>query len=178
MASLHKQHGKPNWFCAFTTPDGTRRFKSTGTTDKKQAEQICRTWAKASLYGEKLNADKAREIIAEGVADVLAATGQHLPTIKIADWFKRWLEAKSVENEASTHTRYEVALRNFSEFLGTKVERTLDSLNPEAILAFRDACASKTSVATSNTTIKIVRSCLNSALRQGLMSNNPALRVF
>src|SRR5579871_2450740 len=111
MASLHKQHGKPNWFCAFTTPDGTRRFKSTGTADKKQAEQICRTWAKASLYGEKLNADKAREIIAEGVADVLAATGQHLPTIKIVDWFKRWLEAKSVENEASTHTRYEVALR-------------------------------------------------------------------
>ena len=145
MASLHKQTGKPNWFCAFTSSDGTRHFKSTGTHDRKQAEQICRTWAKASLYGEKLNADKAREIIAAGVADVMAATGQTLPSTSISGWIGRWLNTKSVENEPATHTRYEAAMRTFSEFLGKQADRNLEYLNADKILGFRDHCAARAS---------------------------------
>lgn len=177
MASLHKQSGKPNWFCAFTSPDGTRHFKSTGTHDRKQAEQICRTWAKASLYGEKLNADKAREIIAAGVADVMAATGQTLPSTSISNWIGRWLNTKSVENEPATHTRYEAAMRTFSDFFGRQADRNLEFLNADKILAFRDYCAAKASVGTTNTNLKIVRSCLNAALHQGLMGSNPAIQV-
>lgn len=177
MASLHKQSGKSNWFCAFSTPDGKRHFKSTGTPDKKQAAEICRTWAKASLHGEKLNADKAREIIAAGVADVLAATGQDLPTATIRDWSKRWLETKSVENEPTTHTRYEQAIRVFLEFLDTKADKNLESLTPETILKFRDCCAAKVSVGTANTNLRIIRSCLYSALHQGLVGKNAAAQV-
>src|ERR1041385_5559513 len=110
MASLHRQPGKPNWFCAFTTPDGKRHFKSTGTTIKKQAAEICRAWAKASLHGENLNADKAREIIAAGVADVMAASGESLPSATIREWCKRWLEIKEVENEPTSHTRHQQAI--------------------------------------------------------------------
>jgi integrase len=177
MASLHKQSGKPNWFCAFTTSDGARHFKSTGTPDKKAAEQICRTWAKASLYGEKLTPDKAREIIAAGVADVMVAAGQTLPTSTVAAWIKRWLETKSVENEPTTHIRYESAMRTFAQFLGDKAEKCLESLNADILLRFRDDCADRASVGTTNTNLKIIRSCLNSALQQGLISSNPAIQV-
>ena len=52
MASLHKQPGRPHWFCAFTGPDGKRRFKSTGTGDKRQAKEICNTWARSSELGK------------------------------------------------------------------------------------------------------------------------------
>lgn len=177
MASLHKQAGKPNWFCAFITPDGQRHFKSTGTPDKKQAAEVCRTWAKASLHREKLNADKAREIIAAGVADVLAASGESLPSETIRKWCKRWLAIKEVENEPTSHTRYEQAIRVFLDFIGSAADKNLESLTPNTILEFRDDCSQKVSAGTANTNIRIVRSCLNSAQQQGLLSSNPASRV-
>jgi integrase len=177
MASLHKQTGKPNWFCAFTTPDGKRHFKSTRTQDKKQATQICQTWAQASLYGEKLNTDKAREIIASGVAAVMAASGEILPSTTICEWCKRWLKIKEVENEPTSHTRYEQAIRVFLEFLGSTASKNLELLSPNTILEFRDDCSKKVSTGTTNTNLRIVRSCLNAAQQQGLISSNPASRV-
>jgi integrase len=73
MASLHKQHGKPHWFCAFTTPDGKRHFKSTGTEVKSHALKICAGWVKAAeLANQKnLTPDRARKLIDATVLDVL-----------------------------------------------------------------------------------------------------------
>ena len=177
MASLHKQKNKPNWFCAFTTKDGNRHFKSTGTTDKKQAQEICRTWAKASLHGDKLNADKAREIIASGVADVMAASGGSLPSATIREWCKRWLEVKEIENERTTHTRYELAIRVWLEFLGSTADKNLETLTTDSFLKFRDHCANKSSVGSTNTNLRILRACINSARQQGLIGSNPASLV-
>jgi len=177
MASLHKQKNKPNWFCAFTTKDGNRHFKSTGTTDKKQAQEICRTWAKASLHGDKLNADKAREIIASGVADVMAASGGSLPSATIREWCKRWLEVKEIENERTTHTRYEQAIRVWLEFLGSTADKNLETLTTDSFLKFRDHCANKSSVGSTNTNLRILRACINSARQQGLIGSNPASLV-
>ncbi|HEV2692447.1 MAG TPA: phage integrase SAM-like domain-containing protein [Verrucomicrobiae bacterium] len=177
MASLHKQKNKPNWFCAFTTSDGTRHFKSTGTTDKKQAEQVCRAWAKASLHGERLNADKAREIIASGVADVMAASGDTLPSATIREWCTRWLEVKEIENERTTHTRYEQAIRVWLEYLGSSADKNLETLTADSLLKFRDDCANKVSVGSTNTNLRIIRACLNSARQQSLIGSNPATLV-
>lgn len=181
MASLHKQPGKPNWFCAFTTRDAEgnscRHFKSTGTADKKQASQICRTWANASLYGEKLNSDKAREIIAAGVADVLAASGDSLPSATVREWSKRWLGFKEVEAEPRTHERYEVSLRRFLVFLGNKADKDLNTLTPDDVVRFRDEVAQRLSVTSTNMDLKVVRSCLFAAVKQDLLTRNVASKV-
>ncbi len=181
MASLHKQPGKPNWFCAFTTHDAEgnlrRHFKSTGTADKKQATQICRTWANSSLYGEKLNADKAREIIAAGVADVLAASGESLPSATIREWCKRWLEFKKVEAEPRTHERYEVSLRRFLAFLGPKADKDLNTLRTDDVVRFRDDVATKLSTTSTNMDLKVLRSCLLAAVKQDLLTRNVASKV-
>jgi len=101
MASLHKDpRGKsPFWYCAFISKEGGRHFRSTKTKDKRQAVQICNTWAKAAAFGDKLSPDKARQVIAQGVADLLMVSGQSLPSATIRDWCKRWLESKSLEAE-------------------------------------------------------------------------------
>src|SRR6478672_6388822 len=102
MASIHRQPGKPNWFCAFTlhdpnTNEKKRVFRSTKTSNKKQAEEICRAWEKASRLARngKLSADAAREVIARGVADVFAAANiEALDSATIRSWCETWLEAK------------------------------------------------------------------------------------
>src|SRR5277367_1683695 len=143
MASLHKDpRGKsPYWYCAFYTTDRARHFKSTKATDRRQARQICDTWAKAAALGAKLSPDKARQVIAHGVADILMATGQTLPSATIRNWCTRWLETKKLEAEPRTSERYETSLRRFLEFLGGKADEDLDALNVNDVLRFRDFVA-------------------------------------
>lgn len=177
MASLHRQPGKPNWFCAFTTPDGVRRFRSTKTSDKKQAWQVCNTWTKAAALGGKLTPDRAREVIAAGVADVLIASGETLPSATIREWCKRWLEFKEVENEQRTHERYEISLRRFLAFLGSKADRDLTTLRADDLIRFRDETAKTLSTTSCNMDLKVVRACLGSAVRQDLIEKNVAKNV-
>ena len=179
MASLHKDpRGKsPYWYCSFYEKGGKRHFRSTKATDKKQAWQICNTWAKAVLHGDTLTPEKAREVISRGVADVMLASGQSLPSSTIRDWCKRWLETKEVENEASTHSRYELAIRGFVDFLGAKTDKDLDHLSANDVLRFREACSKQVSVASTNTNLRVVRACLNAAFRQGLVERNVASQV-
>ena len=46
-------------------------FRGTGTADKKEAAQVCRTWTQAAQAGRngRLTANTARESIARGAAD-------------------------------------------------------------------------------------------------------------
>jgi hypothetical protein len=179
MPSLHKDpRGKsPFWYCAFQTSDGTRHFKSTKTSDKRQAQQICDTWAKVSALGGKLTPEKARQVIAQGVADVLMSSGQTLPSVTIREWSKRWLESKALEAEPRTHERYESSLRRFLEFLGGKAGEDLDALKVNDVLRFRDYVAKRLSVTSTNMDLKVLRACLYAAQKQDLVEKNVAVKV-
>ncbi len=179
MASLHKDpRGKsPYWYCAYQTSDGARHFRSTKTADKRQARQVCDTWAKASALGAKLSPDKARQVIAQGVADILMASGQTLPSATIRDWCKRWLETMTLEAEPRTHERYETSLRRFLEFLGSKAGEDLDALKVNDVLRFRDYVAKRLSANSTNMDLKVLRACLYAAQRQDLVEKNVATKV-
>jgi hypothetical protein len=98
MPSIHRQPGRPFWFCAFTLFDpenqtSRRVFRSTKTRDKKQALEICRSWHKAALLAlkGKLSADAAREVITRGVSDVYAAANlESLESATVRKWCEKW----------------------------------------------------------------------------------------
>jgi integrase len=185
MASVHKQPGRPFWFCAFSiynpeTLRSRRVFRSTKTRDKKQALEICRAWQRAALKARsgKLSVDAAREVIAQGVADVFTATNiEGLPSASTGAWCNTWLEAKSIEAEPSTHDRYARIAQRFTEFLGAKASRDLSTLQAIDISRFRDREAKELSRATANLSLKVLRVCFGEAVRQGLLAVNPAARV-
>jgi len=179
MPSLHKDpRGKsPFWYCAYQTSDGARHFRSTKATDKRQARQICDTWAKASALGAKLSPEKARQVIAQGVADILMASGQTLPSAKTREWCKRWLDTKTLEAEPRTHERYETSLRRFLEFLGSKADEDLNALTVNDVLRFRDFVAQRLSTTSTNMDLKVLRACLYAAQRQDLVERNVAVKV-
>jgi integrase len=185
MASVHKQPGRPFWFCAFSifnpeTLKSRRVFRSTKTRDKKQALEICHAWHKATLKTRngKLTVDAAREVIARGVSDVFtAANVESLPSASIKAWCETWLEAKAIEAEQSTHDRYRRIVERFVEFLGAKSKRDLSTLQASDIARFRDHEAKERARATANLSLKVLRVCFGEALRQGLLTINPAVRV-
>src|SRR5215469_10205401 len=186
MASIHRQPGRPYWFCAFSifnpeTRTSRRVFRSTKTRDKKQALEICRTWHKAALKARngKLGVDAAREVIAQGVSDVfMAANVESLPSASIKSWCETWTEAKAIETEETTHLRYKRVIERFIGFLGeTKGKRDLATLQTSDIARFRDREAKELSRSTANLSVKVLRVCLGEAVRQGLLTNNQAVRV-
>jgi integrase len=179
MASLHKDpRGKsPYWYCAYTKVDGKRCFRSTKSSDKKQSWQVCNTWSKASSLGTKLTPDKARQVIASGVADVLMASGQTMPSATIRDWCKRWLEFKEVENEPRTHERYQTSVKRFLRFLGSNADKDLTALRVDDVIRFRDDTAQHLSVTSTNMDLKVLRACLYAAVRQDLLDKNVATKV-
>ncbi len=183
MPSIHRQPGKPNWFCAHSVYENGRArrvFRSTKTSNKKQAQEICRVWHKAALKARngKLSADAAREIITAGVADVfLAANAESLSSATVRKWCETWLQTKSIEAEQSTHARYARIMERFSEFLGAKADRDLSTLQAVDITRFRDREAKELSRATANLSLKVLRVCFAEAVRQDLLEVNPALRV-
>ena len=72
MAGIHRQHGKPNWFCAFTDPSVTRCFRSTGTPKKSEAKIICETWGKAAkeVRNGSVNQQRMRMIVERTISDI------------------------------------------------------------------------------------------------------------
>src|SRR6266480_2880619 len=185
MPSIHRQPGRPFWFCAFTlfnpeTHTSKRVFRSTKTSNKKQALVICRTWHKAALQARngKLSVDAAREVIARGVSDVFTmANVESLESHTIKSWCETWLEAKAIEAGQSTHDRYKGIIERFIEFLGAKAGRDLSTLQANDIARFRALVAKERALATANLSLKVLRVCLGEAVRQGLLTINPAARV-
>jgi len=185
MPSIHRQPSRPFWFCAFTlfdpeTRTSQRVFRSTKTTERKQALEICRTWHKAALKARngQLTVDAAREVIAQGVSDVFtASSAESLPIASIKSWCDIWLQAKSIEAEQSTHARYTRIIERFIDSIGAKARRDLSTLQTLDITRFRDREAKELSRATANLSVKVLRVCFGEAVKQGLLSVNPAVRV-
>jgi integrase len=163
------------------TTRNKRVFRSTKTSDRKQALEICRTWHKAALKARNglLNEDSARAIIAQGVSDVLlAASTESLPSASVKSWCEKWLLAKAIETGESTCDRYKPIVEHFTGFLGeAKSNRDLATLQASDIARFRDHEAKERSRATANLSLKVLRVCLGEAVRQGLLTVNPAVRV-
>jgi integrase len=155
-------------------------FKSTKTRNKKAALEICRAWEQAAKIGrnaDRLTPEVAREIVARGVADIFTAVNSEtMPSASVRTWCRQWLDAKAIEAEPSTVTRYNYALEHFLTFLGPKAERDIASVRPSDVTKFRDQQA-RLSRATANFGVKVLRACFNAAFKQGLLTSNPAAVV-
>ena len=115
MPSIHRQPGRPHWFCAFTNEHGLRCFKSTKATNRRQAERICAAYAKAAELARRreLTPDRARKVIETVVAEMLESSGTALARYTIKEYFDSWLKGKEVESSEGTYIRYKGIVDKF-----------------------------------------------------------------
>src|SRR4051794_29622063 len=115
MASVHKQPRRQYWYCAFIDHAGKRRFVSTKTTDRKEAERICGKQQEIADKGRngRITEDRARKIIENAVADILEASGARLERQTIAEHFYSWIKARSNVSSDGTFKRYSGVVTQF-----------------------------------------------------------------
>jgi len=112
------------------------------------------------------------------VADIYEKTNREaLPSSSVRDFMTGWLERKGIEVGEKTRDRYAVAIQSFLDHLGNRAQVDLAHLRSRDIANWRDAIAGKVTPSTVNFGIKVVRAALNSARRDGLVSENEATKV-
>jgi hypothetical protein len=166
MSSLHKYADSPYWICAYAT-GRQRHFKSTKTKVKKDAEIICRKWELAGKKAQsgRLTPDAAREIIAQGVAEIfVAGGGGDLPRATTRQWAERWMESKALESAPATLSRYQGPVTKFLSYLGKTADRDIEHVTSEHIEGFRNQEAKRLSASSANIALKIIRALFSSAV--------------
>jgi len=175
MASLHKNHG-PNWYASFYCADGSRKFKSTGTPDKRLANQIALQWEAAEQQGraQRLTMKRCRDMLSQIYASV---HGEELPSDETGLFLLQWLERKSSELTESSVSAYKQTVDQFLEFIGSKKDRPLDAITKAIVTDWRDSLLKRVSPATARKQVVILRAAFNDAIREGRARENPALNV-
>jgi integrase len=176
MASIKRNPKSPFWMACFTLPDGRRTNRSTGTYDKKEAQRIANHFEDTVKTGKikKLTESRARKTI----ADIYAlANSDMLPHSTIKDFFISWLKRKEIEAGELTHARYKTVVDQLMVYLGARGTQDVTHLNAKEIAGFREDLAERVSPGTVNIGLKILRSALNQAKREGLTDTNEAEKV-
>jgi len=181
MPSVHKQPGRPHYFAAFYDADGRRKFVSTKTSDRRKAQAICDIWAKTARVARSgvLTPDRAREIIAEGVSNVMLASsaGEGLPSVTMGVWIDRWLDSKAQVVEENSQNRYRVVLKRFEGHLGAKAKKDINHVTASDVSSFRDVEAKRLSNASANFALKLLRAVFSDAVKLKFITSSPTATV-
>ena len=193
----------PGYYCSFripTTSGATRQVqRQTGKTTKREAEEYAVMLRESLLreagatdeksqqiYGllkeaaalasrNELTADRARQFL-EKIAE--AGSGTALRSYTIDGWLEFWLANKKASSKPATFARYKNAVARFRAHIGSRGTHRLETIISTDIQKFRDKLHSEgRSAKTSNGYLKDIRSCLTSAVKEGLLPRNPASSV-
>ncbi len=180
MASLHKDpRGRsPYWYCAFYGADGRRKLKSTKTSSRKTALQVCAKWEETAGEARKglLTAAQLRKVMAEMLS---VSSGEELPHFTVSKWLNDWLENKQASASPSTMLRYKQVVRDFLKTMGSRANTPLAGVTPSDIARFRDTLRKEgRAVTTCNMVVKKILSVpFEAARRQGYIPTNPTAAV-
>lgn len=176
--SVHLRLRSPFYHASFLAPDGKWLLRSTKQTDRNKALTVALEFERAATLakrGELVEA-QAREVL----SDIMkrADTGETLHGTTIAEHFREWLAGKEARKSEGTAERYGSTVAFFLAFLGSRADKPLTALTARDVERFlnvrlKEGLAPRTAVLD----VKILRTALNSARRQGLIPTNPAEAV-
>jgi integrase len=176
MASIHTQPGRPFWYCAYTDHQGKRRFVSTKTEDRAEAEKFARKIADTvdKARTNRLTPDNARAVIEGVVEDILASIGGTLEKKTTRQFLEGvWLKGKT----GSTGERYAGMTKQFLKFLGPKADRAISIVSSADFEGFKNELAEKLAPSSVRLTIKVLRSAFKRAVQLQLIDKNPGAFV-
>jgi integrase len=178
MASVHRRPASQYWHAAFRGTDGRLTLRSTKCKDRSKALATAFEFERAAkLAGAgNLVEAQARKVI----ADIMerAGTEETLRTPSVADFLNQWIASKQTRKAANTGHRYRIAVEKFLDVLADRQNKPLTALTPRDVERYMDSrTKEKLAPSTVVLSVKVIRTALNHARRQGLIPTNPAEAV-
>ncbi len=182
MFSLYKVSNtqgrqSPKWHAQFyvSGPSGgrVRRRKSTGTTDRSEANEIALEWFRTEQLARKgmLTASKARDLISEVYE---RHSGEKLIHATLKGWADEWIEQKRASLSPKSMTRYDGVVRNFLARIEGKADCPISQFTISDAHRFRSSVLSTgKSNHSVNLDFKIIGSMFRVAHRGGVIPSNP-----
>ena len=172
MASVHRRIGSPYWYASFRDSSGRQHFRSTKQKKRSEALVFALAMENAAKQVETLHEAQALNII----SDLMNRIGvDQVRNPSIQDFFTQWLAIKSGSVSTGTVERYGFVVRALLAQLGESANRPLKSLSPQELNAFAQSrIKAGCSPSTVNLDGKILRTALNYARKQGMITYNPA----
>jgi integrase len=173
MASLKIDPRSRYWYACITLLNGRQTQVSTKLRVKEVSREKAQKYADTleSAYRMRRAESRFRRLMNEAWTEI---SGAPLPFSSVQSFLEAWLERRKHEVSASSLLRYSSVMRDLLEFLGPRAAEDLSTLSPADIRAFRDRQAARMSAASANFSIKVVRNTFKSAIREGLLTENPA----
>lgn len=133
---------------------------------------MARSWEEAAQ--KKLTETQARRVIAD-LYEI--SSGEKLESSTIRQFFESWIVRKEMETSPRTFDKYKNLADRFIKHLGDRADADLSHLTNKHIQTFRDGILKRLAPATANHALKVIRSALNLARREGLIIENVAERI-
>lgn len=142
-------------------------------TTGKVEDMVTRLLAARQHASEERTAEPhARKLIGDIVE---RATGRPLEACKVRDWLTDWIEGKKLSKAEGTALRYGQAVDTFLASLGESAHKDLNTLRTKDIQTFYKAERKEgKSVQTVALEVKVIKSALRAATKQGFLKTNPA----
>jgi integrase len=177
MASIHRHPESRYYQAAYVDADGRRVYRSTKQTNHSDAWRVALTFEDAAREARHGNVTAAqmRKVIGMTLKNI---SGESPVLHTIADWCRSWVADKSLTRSPGTGQRYAAEMEEFLEFLGPQANRDISQLNKGDIQRYRDSkLQAGISASSANLALKMLRSCISVAVRQELLTSNPAMAI-
>ncbi len=178
MASVHRRPDTKYWHAAFRDSNGRLILRSTKCADRSKALVTAFEFERAANLARSGNLIEAQA--RKVVADIMERAGSEetLRSPSVADYLNQWLASKQARKSANTGSRYSIAVEKFLTVLGDRQKKPLTALTARDVERYLDArTKEKLAPRTIVLCVKIIRTALNAARRQGLIPTNPAEAV-
>lgn len=176
MASLRRKDRSPFWFACFISADGRRAQISTKQSNRKKAQAVADAWERAAKLGseKRLGEAQARRVLSQIYETV---NDEPLPSSTAKDFFNGWAERRKIDTASATAKAYAQVVRDFLASLEVRADRDISQISKADVAKFRDAVLKRTSKASANKVVKILRVALGAAYKDGLCQDNPAAKL-
>jgi len=133
-------------------------------------------WEKAAkLASEKrLGEAQARKVIGE-IYEAVAT--ERLPLSSTRDFLTRWIEGRKANTSPRTYDAYAQNVRDFLASLGSRADLDVSQVSKSDVAKFRDGVLRRTSPASANKAVKLLRVALGAAHKDGFAQDNPAAKL-
>ena len=138
---------------------------------------VCQEFQRAASQSRKglLTEAQARKVVADIVE---YSTGRPMQFYTAAEWLRHWSKGKSEAKSQGTAVRYNGVIEDYIKFLGKRSALNLSHLTVKDVHSYRTKLK-KSGLApnTCNFAVKAISNALNAALKQGLITTNPATAI-